>query len=258
MTPRFAVGATIRRTLSPVPGVHLLRRVPLFGGLNQSDLDLLAAAARPVRYPRGSIVFQEGDPGDFLLVLAKGRVKVTLLGDDGSEAIVSLLEPPSLIGEIALLDESPRSATVMTVEPTEFLAVGRAPFIAVIQRDPALALRIMAQLSRALRRATEQIRSLAMFDVHGRMLRALLMLGQQRGERNHTRMIIRPRPPIKDLALMCGCTREAAGRALKALHAAGYLADDAGGLVIQARAIRKYLEPPLTHVAPPLPPLPGG
>ena len=198
-------------------------------------------------------MFQEGDAGDHLLVLAKGRVKVTLLGDTGSETIVSLLEPPALLGEIALLDESPRSATVITLDATEFLQIGRAPILALIRKDPAVALRMMAQLSRALRRATEQVRSLAMFDLHGRMLRALLMLAQEQGERNRARMALRPRPPIKDLALMCGCTREAAGRALKALEAAGYITTDASGLVVEARAIRKYLQPPLAHVAPPGP-----
>jgi CRP/FNR family transcriptional regulator, cyclic AMP receptor protein len=234
-----------------VPGVEILRRVALFAGLDQSELDLLAATARRVQFPRGSIVFQEGDQGDFLLVLAKGRVKVSLLGENGAETVVSFLEPPAVLGEIALLDESPRSATVMTLEATEFLQIGRAPFLALIKRHPAVALRIMAQLSRALRRVTEHVRSLAMFDVHGRMLRALLVLAQEQGERDRARMTIRPQPRIKDLALMCGCTREAAGRALKVLHAAGYLTDDSDGLVVEARAIRKYLQPPLAHVTSP-------
>ena len=238
-------------------GVDLLRRVPLFEGFQQADLERLAAATRRVSFPRGSIVFQEGDSGDFLLVLTKGRVKVTLLGEDGAETIISLLEPPSLLGEIALLDDSPRSATVITLEPTEFLQIARAPFLELIKRDPTLAVRMMVQLARALRKATEQVRSLAMFDVHGRLLRALLILAQQRGEQSRSRMTIRPRPPIKDLALMCGCTREAAGRALKALNAAGYVTDAGDGLVIESRAIRKYLQPPLAHVVAPVPPASG-
>jgi CRP/FNR family cyclic AMP-dependent transcriptional regulator len=229
----------------------------LFEGFQQADLERLAAATRRVSFPRGSIVFQEGDAGDFLLVLTKGRVKVTLLGENGAETIISFLEPPALLGEIALLDDSPRSATVITLEPTEFLQIARGPFLELIKRDPTLAVRMMVQLARALRKATEQVRSLAMFDVHGRLLRALLILAQQRGEQSRSRMIIRPRPPIKDLALMCGCTREAAGRALKALHAAGYVTDAGDGLVIEARAIRKYLEPSLAHIVAPVPPPSG-
>lgn len=240
-----------------MPGVDILRQVPLFAGFESADLALLAGAARRVRFPAGSIVFQEGDAGDFLLILAKGRVKVTLLGEDGAEIIIAFLEPPALLGEIALLDESPRSATVMSLQASEFLQIGRAPFLALIKRDPALALRMMAQLARALRRATEQVRSLAMFDVHGRMLRAMLMLAQQRGERSRSRMTIRPRPAVKDLALLCGCTREAAGRALKVLRAAGYVTESADGLVVEASAIRKYLQPGLAHMVPPSHALPG-
>lgn len=201
-----------------------------------------------MRFPRGSVVFQEGDSGDYLLVVTKGRVKVTLLGEDGDEVIISEIDAPALIGEIALLDEFPRSATVIALEATEFLQIARAPFLTVIRRRPELALRLMSQLARALRKATEQVRSLAMFDVHGRLLRALLMLAQQRGERNWSRMVVRPRPPIKDLALMCGCTREAAGRALKALYAAGYVTETVDSVTIEARAIRKYLQPSLAYV----------
>jgi CRP/FNR family cyclic AMP-dependent transcriptional regulator len=173
-------------------GVDLLRRVPLFEGFQQADLERLAAATRRVSFPRGSIVFQEGDAGDFLLVLTKGRVKVTLLGENGAETIISFLEPPALLGEIALLDDSPRSATVITLEPTEFLQIARGPFLELIKRDPTLAVRMMVQLARALRKATEQVRSLAMFDVHGRLLRALLILasanqGPRPDVRLHTR-----------------------------------------------------------------------
>lgn len=224
-----------------------LRQVPLFAGFEPADLRLLAGAARRVQFPSGSIVFQEGDPGDFLLVLAKGRVRVTLLGEDGAEIIIGLLDSPALLGEVALLDESPRSATVTTVEASEFLQIGRTPFLDMIRRHPAVALRMMTQLTRTLRRATEQVRSLAMFDLHGRMLRALLMLAQQRGERSRARMTLRPRPSVKELAMLCGSTREAAGRALKVLRAAGYVSDSADGLIIEARAIRKYLQPALAH-----------
>jgi CRP/FNR family cyclic AMP-dependent transcriptional regulator len=229
-------------------GIDVLRGVPLFANLDAADLHLLAAAARRVRFPRGSVVFQEGDPGDHLLVVAKGRVKVSLLGEDGGEAIVSVVDAPALLGEIALLDQSPRSATVVALEDTEFLNIARAPFLALIKRHPDLALRLMAQLARALRKATEQVRSLAMFDVHGRMLRSLLILAQQRGERNRSRMTIRPRPSIKDLAQMCGCTREAAGRALKVLIATGYVTNSVEGITLEARAIRKYLQPSLAHL----------
>jgi len=225
-----------------------LRNVPLFSELDAESLVLVASAARRVRFPKGSIVFQEGDPGDYLLVIEKGQVKVVLIGDDGQETIVNILDPPALLGEIALLDEAPRSATVVAVTASEFLQIARGPFLALIKRHPDLALEIMARLARRLRKTTEQVRSLSMFDVHGRLLRALLILAQERGETSRSRMVIRPHPAVKDLALMCGCTREAASRALKTLHSTAYVSDVPDGLAVEAKAIRKYWQPTLEHL----------
>jgi CRP/FNR family transcriptional regulator, cyclic AMP receptor protein len=227
-----------------------LRTVALFRDLDADSLALVAGAARRVKFPKGSVVFQEGDPGDYLLIVEKGQVKVVLLGDDGQETIINLLDPPALLGEIALLDDAPRSATVIAVTATEFLQIARGPFLALIKKHPALALEIMAKLARGLRKATEQVRSLSMFDVHGRMLRALLIMAQERGESNRSRMVLRPHPAVKDLALMCGCTREAASRALKTLHTTGYVSDAPDGLAVEGKAIRKYLQPTLEHLVP--------
>lgn len=231
-----------------MPGAEILRTVPLFDQLDAGELDIVASAARRVRFPKGSIVFQEGDAGDFLLVIVKGRVKVTLLGETGQETIVNVLEPPAFLGEVALLDEAPRSATVIAVEPTEFLQIARGPFLALIARHPTIALRIMARLARSLRRATEQVRTLSMFDVHGRVLRSLLMVAQERGQTERSRMVIRPRPSVKELALMCGCTREAASRALKTLNTSGFVTELDGGITIEPRAIKKYLQPTLQNL----------
>lgn len=249
---RFRSPRASHTTIS-MAGVEILRNVALFSELETDELELVAGAARRVRFPRGSIVFQEGDQADFLLVIVKGRVKVTLLGEAGQETIINLLGPPALLGEVALLDEAPRSATVVAVEPAEFLQIARGPFLALIKKHPNIALKIMARLARALRKATEQVRTLSMFDVHGRLLRSLLVLAQERGETSSTRMVIRPCPPVKELALMCGCTREAASRALKTLRSTGYVADVEGGLSVEPRAIKKYLQPTLQNLVPPDP-----
>ncbi len=237
-----------------MPSADILRHVRLFDELDDADLALVAGASRRLRFPKGSVVFQEGDPGDFLLVVEKGRAKVTLLGDDGRETILAMLEPPALLGEIALLDQSPRSATVIAVQATQFLQITRGSFLALIKQHPALALKMMAGLARGLRKVTEQVRSLAMFDVPGRLLRALLVLAQENGETSRTRMVIRPFPSKKDLALMCGCTREAASRAMKDLTALGYVTKLPEGLAVEAKAIRKYLQPTLEHLVASRPP----
>jgi CRP-like cAMP-binding protein len=232
-----------------VESVSILKHVPLFADLAALELEVVAGASRRKSYPRGSIIFYEGDPGDYLLVILKGRVKVSLLGKDRQETIVRILEPPEFLGEIALFDEAPRSATVIAVERTEVLEIAREPFLRLVKKQPIIALKVMTQLARALRRASEQIRTLSMFDVYGRVLRCLLTMALDKGESARARMVIRPRPSIAELAHMVGCERETVSRAMKTLRATGYVTDVERGLAVEERAIRQYLQPTLQNLA---------
>jgi CRP-like cAMP-binding protein len=225
----------------------ILRTVPLFTGLSDAEIDLIAKSSRRVRYPAKSVVFQEGDSGDFLLVVLQGRVKVMLLGDGGQETIVSILEPPGLLGEIALLDEAPRSATVMTLANTEFLRISRAPFLELLNEHPAIARKVMSHLAGALRDANEQIRTLAMFDAYGRIVRCLLGIARKHGRAEGERMIVRPKPSFQDIAKMIGCSRETVSRAVKTLEETGYVSEVEGGLALEPRAVRRYLQPTLQN-----------
>lgn len=227
-----------------------LKSVPLFAGLTDREIEEFAAYVRRVRFPKKSIVFQEGDPGDFLLILQKGRVKVTLLGESGQETILAMLEPPAFLGEISLLDDAPRSATVVAMEPTEFLRLAREPFIALVKKHPQMAFTIMARVARSLRYATEQVRTLSMYDVHGRVLRALLVLAQRQGATVPTsRILVKPKPALKDVALMIGCSRETVSRAMKVLQEGRFVTSTASELAIEQRAIRRYLLPTLQNLA---------
>ena len=200
-----------------------LKHIPLFSELTPHELDLLVSTARKQQYPKGSIVFFEGDPGDFLMVVLSGKVKVALLGENGQEVILSILGPDSFFGEMALLETEPRSATVFTLEKSVFLRLERDRFFGLLGQHPSIALKILKHLSSRLRQANEQIRSLAMFDIYGRIARCLLNLGQTQGKRLGNRIVIPDRPSFQDLAHMVGCSRETLSRALKVLQQNGYL-----------------------------------
>jgi CRP-like cAMP-binding protein len=230
-------------------GTQVLRSVPLLSGLSEAELELVASSSRRLQYPKKSIVFYEGDPGDFLLLILKGRVKVMLLGGGGQETIVAVLERPGFLGEIALLDDAPRSATVMTLEDTEFLQITRGQFLALIKDHPAIAMKVMGHLAGALREANEQIRTLSMFDAYGRVVRCLLGIARQHGESDGTRIVVRPKPSLQELSRMIGCSRETVSRAMKTLQNTGYLATVDRGLAIEQRAIRRYLEPALQNLS---------
>jgi CRP-like cAMP-binding protein len=228
----------------------ILRNVPLLSGLSDLELDLLARSSRRVHYPKKSVVFNEGDPGDFLLVILKGRVKVALFGEQGQETIIAVLERGGFLGEVALLDELPRSATVIALADTEFLQLSRGPLIAFINEHPAIAMKVMSRLAGELREANEQIRTLSMFDAYGRIIRSLLGMARKQGQPYGPRLLIRPKPSFQELARMIGCTRETVSRAVKMLEQTGYVSAIEGGLAIEQRAIRKYLEPALQNLSP--------
>jgi CRP-like cAMP-binding protein len=228
----------------------ILKHVPLFAALADAELDIVSARSRRKHYPKGSIVFHEGDDGDYLCVILSGRVKVSLLGTRGQEAIVRILEPTDFLGEIALIDEAPRSATVIAIEPTEVIEIAREPFLALVRQHPDIALKVMTQLARALRRTDEQIRTLSMFDIHGRVLRSLLVMAMDRGETARSRMILRPCPPVAEIARMVGCTRETVSRAMKTLRTTGYISEVERGLAVEQRAIRQFFLPSLQNLAP--------
>src|SRR5690349_1023280 len=106
--------------------VTALRQVELFSALDEGVLMQIAAVARPRDYDRGELLFVEGEQGDALLVLVTGSVTVFRTSPDGERAALTVLEPPEVLGEIALLDGAPRSASVEATEPTTVLALSRA------------------------------------------------------------------------------------------------------------------------------------
>ncbi|HEY7781596.1 MAG TPA: cyclic nucleotide-binding domain-containing protein [Ktedonobacterales bacterium] len=130
--------------------VRLLGKVPMFLDLSKRDLDLLAAACAERDFPAGHVILREGDPGVGLFVIVSGRVRVTQqLGGEPRELGTS--GPGDVFGEMSLLDDLPRSATVTAVEPTRVLVLQGVDFRVALREDPDIALRLLAVLSRRLR-----------------------------------------------------------------------------------------------------------
>src|SRR5687768_7342994 len=112
----------------PMDDQELLRTVPIFSELSDEDIAKLAQLSSRRRYPKDTVVFFENEEGDFFFTIVDGRIKVTILGDDGREVILSILGPGDFFGEMALLDNEPRSATAIAIEDTELLSVHRTDF----------------------------------------------------------------------------------------------------------------------------------
>ena len=106
-----------------------LRNLSLFAGLTEEELTVLTVLLRETHYPKNSVVCQEGEPGESLLLITQGKVKVVLLGEQGQETILTTMNEGSFFGELSLIDGAPRSATVITLDKSTFLKMTREAFL---------------------------------------------------------------------------------------------------------------------------------
>src|SRR6185295_6810516 len=158
-----------------------LGTIPLFKGLAPHELQRFADVTREKAYPRGSVILFEDDPGDALFIVRVGRVKVVLVGDDGREVILGVLGIGDHFGELALIDDQPRSAHVIATEDSSLLVLRREDFRRRVEETPAVAWALMQELSRRLRRADDKIGGLVLLDVPGRIAQLLLDVAEAAG-----------------------------------------------------------------------------
>ena len=200
----------------------LLRSVSIFADLDAAAAAALERLAELRRYDEGALIVSEDEAGDALYVLAEGKVKVVLYGESGREVILSIFKAPGdFFGEMALLDDAPRSASVMAMAPSALLVLRRADFRAHVDRHPATALKILTELTRRLRRADAIIGDLALLDVFGRLAAQLRALAEADGEETEEGILIRQRPTQAEIAAMIGTSRETVSRALSELARRG-------------------------------------
>jgi CRP/FNR family cyclic AMP-dependent transcriptional regulator len=185
-----------------------------------SDTELKAVSQRAVTrtFPKNSVVVNEGDRTDSLYIVVSGRVKIYLSDEKGKEIVLNEAGPGEYFGEM-VLDEGPRSASVMTLEPTRFLVVPKEDFREFVAGSPEFSLHLICKLIRRVRALTNNVKSLALMDVYGRVARMLLELAE---ERDGVR-VIEGRPTQQEMASRIGASREMVNRILKDLSEGGYI-----------------------------------
>jgi sigma-B regulation protein RsbU (phosphoserine phosphatase) len=141
--------------------IELLRQVSLFAGLKPEHLAGLARRMRPQEFGTGQTIFRQGDAGDCLYVVLEGQVRIELLAEDGSSTTLAVREPGQFFGEMALLDDKPRSAAAVALAPVHTLALSREDFHHFLRLSPHAATHILAVLSERLRQSSERLQELA-------------------------------------------------------------------------------------------------
>ncbi len=165
--------------VSPAPDATVagtaLRACPLFAGLDDTTLALVANAMRARRHRRGEVIFHVDDPGDALFIVTSGEVKIVLPSDESAEPVIlTTIGPGGFFGELALLDGGPRSATAIAIRAVETLVLRRDAFDRLVDEEPVLRRAMFAALAAEIRRLTGHVEDLHFLDLPGRLARQLL------------------------------------------------------------------------------------
>ena len=197
----------------------MLKNVPLFSRLAESDLAILSSHAVTKKFLKNTIIINEGDETDSLYVILSGKVKAFLSDEHGKEIILATEGQGEYFGEIALLDEAPRSASVMTLEPSSFLIISKSDFRDCVAKNPDIAINLISELTHRIRMLTGNVKGLALRDVYGRVVETLLNLAKEKDGR----LTITDKLTQQDLASMVGASREMVNRILRDLTTGGYI-----------------------------------
>jgi len=212
--------------------VRVLESTRLFGDLDHESLVSLAAVCTQRSYGRGQYLWYQGDPGDRLVIICAGSVKVIVTSEQGDDVVLVTLGPNEILGELAVLDGSPRSASVVTIEPTTVLNLGRQAALKLLAGEPAVLTAVLRSLGDLIRRLTEQTSDLVFLDLGGRLAKLLLRLANDIPQ-GPGPIILDTGLSQSDLASMVGATRPAVNRALQMLSNRGLLTVEGQVLILR-------------------------
>jgi CRP/FNR family cyclic AMP-dependent transcriptional regulator len=203
--------------------------------LDVVDLKDFAHHAVARTFPKNTIVVTEGDRTDSLYIIVSGKVKIYVSDEKGKEIVLSESGPGEYFGEM-VLDEGPRSATVMTLEPTQFLVIPKEDFEEFVKKSPDFALHLILKLIKRVRTLTNDVKSLALMDVYGRVARMLLDLAVEKGGK----LVIENKPTQQEMASRVAASREMVSRILTDLVTGGYIEIEHDRIVIAKELPRAW------------------
>lgn len=217
--------------------VSVLSHVEIFAGLSAEELDALTESSVSRQYPKNTVIINEGDNADSLYVIESGRVKVYCSDKNGKEFIMNTLDAGDYFGELALLDDDRRSASVRTMDKCSFRIIYKEDFARVMEQHPNIAKTLIRNLTRRVRTLTDKVKSLALQDVYGRVTKVLTTMAEPRDEATS---FIEERLTQQDIADRVGASREMVARILKDLAIGDYIAFEGRNIVINGKLPASY------------------
>jgi len=216
---------------------EMLRKIPLFSELDEDELRAIAALASRIDMPKKNIVVHEDEQGESLYIILNGEVKVSSYTMDGREVVFSLLGKGSFFGEMALLDEEPRSATVTTMQDSRFAQIRRRNLIPLLLRKPAITVKLLTEVATRLRRTSRMLERISSMDVPHRLYAYLIDHCQHFSQQGRDGWCTTVLPTHQLLADQLSTSRETISRTISALKKKGILVQGDGRGQMQVNVI---------------------
>ena len=215
-----------------------LSRTQIFQSLPAAEIDAIAARVAVRRVARNEVVLRRGDANGGMVVIMSGRVRISVVSEDGKEATLGVLGAGEILGEMSLLDGEPCSADVTAQEDCVLLVIERGQFLALLRANSGLCLHLMTMLTKRLRRANSALEDMALLDLPTRLGRLLARLASDYGVPVRSGTRIEVRLSQKDLSTLVGASREKVNKQIRQWEEEGVLSKDSGRMVIaDARAL---------------------
>ena len=196
-----------------------LSHISIFEGLPEAELSALQELCITRTYPKNTVIINEGDQANAMFICTSGKVKVYVSDENGKEFVLNSMGPGEYFGELSLLDDETRSASVITTDKSTFSILYKDDFSKVVLNHPDIALVLLRNLASRIRKLTENVKTLALQDVYGRIRKTLLDLSTEKDGDT----VIEEKLTQQDLANRIGSSREMVARILKDLATGGYI-----------------------------------
>jgi CRP/FNR family transcriptional regulator, cyclic AMP receptor protein len=214
---------------------NILRETDVLRTAPDGDLEALAGASRVRTFRRGQVVFTAGDPGDTVMVVISGRVKVVVRSADGGELTLTVVSPGVMFGELGVADGGPRSADAEALEESRLLLIPREMVLDLCGRVPTVGQAVLRSVVATLRRLTEAASDLVFLDLPRRL--AKVLLSQPRGADG----VIRPLMSQEELAHQVGGSRQSVNAALRGFERRGWIRVSGRTVTVtQAAALNRF------------------
>lgn len=208
-------------------GRRLLENCFLFRTLTPEEKGKLLLRAHARRYAVGETIFRKGAPGNSMLALLSGEVRISAPSPDGKEVVLATIRPGEVFGEVALLDGKERTADATAVTACEITYLDRRDVLPILQQQPQLCLKLLEVLCEKLRRTTEQVEDMLFLDLPTRLAQLLLRVSE-----SGTSAQSRVRLSQRELGAMIGGTRESVNKWLSTWQRQRILRVDKGGIFL--------------------------